>query len=77
LVVFVALYEIYPLLRNIAVFKCPERRRMFMGKEMNRRDFLNATAVTGTLFLGLAQGLVKTPVKIVSGVERSAIPDTI
>ena len=30
-----------------------------MKKEMNRRDFLNATAVTGTLFFGLAQGLLK------------------
>jgi uncharacterized protein len=32
-----------------------------MEKEMNRRDFLHATAVTGTLVFGLAQGLVKVP----------------
>jgi predicted TIM-barrel fold metal-dependent hydrolase len=43
---------------------------MFMRKEMNRRDFMNATAVTGTLFLGLAQGLVKVPKAEASEVSR-------
>ncbi len=46
-----------------------ERGYMFMTKEMSRRDFLKASAVTGTLFLTgdillkgvLAQGLVKIP----------------
>ena len=46
-----------------------KKRGVVMLKEMNRRDFLKATAVTGTLFLtgdilqkgALAQGLVKIP----------------
>ena len=41
-----------------------------MRKEMNRRDFLNATAVTGTLFFGLAQGLVKVPKAEAAEVSR-------
>jgi len=52
-----------------------------MRKEMNRRDFLNATAVTGALFLagdilqkgGLAQGLVKVPKAEASEVSRRTI----
>ncbi len=42
-----------------------------MRKEMNRRDFLNATAVTGTLFFGLAQGLVKVPKAEAAEVART------
>jgi predicted TIM-barrel fold metal-dependent hydrolase len=41
-----------------------------MRKEMNRRDFLHATAVTGTLFFGLAQGLVKVPKAEAAEVSR-------
>ena len=52
-----------------------------MRTEMNRRGFLNATAVTGTLFLagdilqkgGLAQGLVKVPKAEAAEVSRTKI----
>ena len=53
----------------LSILKEKERGYMFMLKEMNRRDFLKATAVTGTVLLtgdifrsrAFAQGSVKIP----------------